>query len=69
VVFHESVSIAQIQKYADDIEANGMNVSFCSKPNINPSYRIGGKVKDRYYESAAGIRVRLKAAIVKCDDR
>ena len=60
MVFKESVSKEQIQKYADDIVANGMDVSFCSKPDIYPSYRIGGIVKDRYYESAAEIiHVRL----------
>lgn len=32
--------------------------------NVNPSYRIGGKVKDRYYEaSAAGINVRVKLKV------
>lgn len=30
---------------------------------INSSYRLGGKIKDRYYESPGGINVRLKISL------
>jgi hypothetical protein len=63
VVFQDSVSKETIEKYAADVVANGKDVSFGLKLEgwyINPSYRIGGKIKDRYYESSGGINVRLK---------
>ena len=62
MVFLDSVTKEQIGKYANDIEANGKDVSLCFKPDINTSYRIGGKVKDRYYE-LDGINVKLKLKV------
>lgn len=66
VVFLDRVSKEQVKKHADDIVANGKDVLFALKREsqyVNPSYRIGGKIKDRYYESPDGINVRLELKV------
>ena len=65
MVFQDSVSKETIEKYTADVVANGKDISFDLRVKleswyINPSYRIGGKIKDRYYESSGGINVRHK---------
>lgn len=67
VVFKDDVSKALVEKHANDIIANGKDISFGLKLQgwyVNPSYRIiGGEIKDRYYQSSAGINVRLKLKV------
>jgi hypothetical protein len=69
VVFQDSVSKETIEKYAADVVANGKDIPFGLKLEtwswyINPSYCIGGKIKDRYYESSGGINVRLTTVVM-----
>ena len=62
VVFQDRVSKETIDKYAADVVAHGKDIWFGLKLwswYINPFYRIGGKIKDRYYESKVGINVGL----------
>ena len=56
---------SSFQRNGQDIHCRcrGREISFGLKIEswyINPSYRIGGKTKDRYYESPGGINVGLK---------